>query len=81
MTTLISRDPFARTELHRAHVYKSDYYNNGGIFLNCRWCGNVKTTPKGRGFLFQYSQESDGGSKSNIPGLFCSIDCMRSYHS
>ena len=69
MTTLISRDPFARTELHRARVTE-DY---PGI-LHCLWCGNVKTTPKGNRFLFQYSQESDGGTKNTIPGLFCSIE-------
>lgn len=73
MTTLISRDPFARTELHRRRVYR--------WYSSCRWCGNCKETPKGTGFLFEYSQESDDGRKSNIPGLFCSIDCMRSYHS
>lgn len=67
----INRDPFARQETHRERVYGSH---------TCKWCGNVNRTPKGRKFLFQYRVESDGGRKADIPGLFDSIDCMRSCH-
>lgn len=71
MSTMISRDPFAREEIHRLRVYTRE---------TCRWCGQRKQTPRtGKDFLYQYSVESDGGRKSDIRGLFCSVGCMRSY--
>jgi len=68
---IVSRDPFARSEIHK----KREYGN-----ATCRWCGNVKVTPSGRKFLYQYRVESDGGRKSDVTGLFDSVDCMRTYH-
>jgi hypothetical protein len=67
--TYISRDPFARLELHR-HEMKS-YISKG-----CTECGNRNA----RGNLFQYVVESDGGRRNAIEGEFCSIGCMRAYH-
>jgi hypothetical protein len=63
----ISRDPFARTELHKTAVKTT---------LTCDWCGQKRKDGK----LYQYRNESDGGRTGYIPGLFCSISCMRSYH-
>ena len=66
---LVSRDPFARQELHRATV--TPYHKSG-----CDWCGQTR---KG-GKLFRYSYESDGGRKFATKGEFCSVSCFRSYH-
>jgi len=73
MSACISRDPFARTELHRQITLDA----SGG----CTWCGNVRRTNTGRPYLYVYNQVSDGGRVSHIPGHFCSIDCMRSYNT
>lgn len=69
---IVSRDPFAREEIHKERIY--------GLGA-CRWCGQQRKTPKGKPFLYQYRVESDGGRKSDITGLFCAVDCLRSYHS
>lgn len=69
MSRLISRDPFARTELHRC---VPDQMSN----LTCDWCGNRRA----RGGLFRYSTESDGGRKFDHRGLFCSKSCHDSFH-
>lgn len=65
----ISRDPFARSELHRESV--KPYFGQ-----TCAWCGNLNA----RGTLYQYRIESDGGRTSYIPRFFCSVSCMRSFH-
>lgn len=77
----VSRDPFARTEIHSRDV---------GVIKSrgCDWCGQVLTNKKtaklaenaGRYYLYQYRVESDGGRKNTIKGLFCSAGCMRDYH-
>lgn len=64
----ISRDPFARTELHRDTVDTRS---------GCTECGSKRKS----GRLFQYSTESDGGRKDTHKGLFCSKPCHDSYHS
>lgn len=68
--TYISRDPFARQELQR-HTVRT--FN----FPKCSWCGNTNR----QGHLYQYIVESDGGRRFPIAGEFCSVGCMRSYHS
>lgn len=68
---IVSRDPFARQEVHKRREYGNS---------TCLWCGNQKHTPNGRKYLYQYSVESDGGRKSDVPGLFDSVSCMRTYH-
>ena len=65
--TIISRDPFAREELHRETVYTNE---------SCSWCGQRRKSLK----LFQYRVETDGGRVSIVKGLFCSIGCKRAYH-
>lgn len=73
---LVSRDPFARRELHRqvATVRQG---------TTCDWCGNVRMSrhkvpvPQ----LYTFITESDGGSKHRHHGMFCSKSCHDSYHS
>lgn len=66
----VSRDCFSRTELHRSQeaVKKGE---------TCSWCGGGNR----RSVLYRYRNESDGGRKYEISGRFCSVSCMRSYHS
>lgn len=73
--TLISRDPFARTETHRETM--------GGHIDGCSWCGNFVSFNKSTriGKLFAYSIEHDAGRCEPISGLFCSVGCMRIYNS
>jgi len=70
----ISRDPFARTELHRVRDYDVSHHG-------CKWCGQIKTTPKGRWFLYRYETQHDAGRHDYIDGRYCSVDCMRAYYS
>jgi len=69
--TYISRDPFARQELHRESVVV-------GAEKTCDWCGNKK-----RRTLFWYYIEPDRVNyrRDDIKGLFCGIGCMRDYHN
>jgi hypothetical protein len=66
--TLISRDPFARQELHRVLVETTK---------GCDWCGGKRRSGKK---LFQYQTETDGGRTNPHKGLFCDKDCHDSYH-
>lgn len=70
----ISRNLFAREELHKEVVYTS---------CTCKWCGQIKTTKKGKSFLYQYNIQPDSirNIVNNIEGLFCSISCMKTYYS
>lgn len=75
--TLISRDPFARQELHRRNVYSS---------AGCKWCGMSRTTkPKsgamGKSYLYQYRTESDGGRVYEGSNLFCCKSCKDAYEN
>lgn len=69
--TYISRDPYARSELHRYNVYTNQ---------NCAWCGQVRKTPKGRTYIYRYVIENDSGHTVEDDHLFCSISCRRSYY-
>jgi len=71
--TYVSRDPFAREELHKRRVYTAKE--------TCGYCGGVKHTPKGRTFLFSYWVEKDSGRKNSITGEFCSISCLKAFHN
>jgi hypothetical protein len=68
----ISRNPFARQELHSKKVFTPQ---------DCGWCGQVKTDRDGHQYLYEYRVENDGGRKNVITGQFCCADCMRSYHN
>lgn len=65
---MISRDPFARQELHRETVATTE---------GCSWCGNK---PRSGKKLFRYLTETDSGRKSPHKGLFCGKDCHDAYH-
>lgn len=80
----VSRDPFAREELHRQRVYCNSLPPTAtstgyGTVKTCDWCGQVPHTPTGRNYLFAYWIETDGGTKKDIKGMFCSVDCMRTH--
>lgn len=66
----VSRNPFAREELHRESVR---FYWGETI---CRWCGGTR---KG-GKLWQYRIETDGGTIRRIDGVYCSVSCFRAYN-
>lgn len=67
---LVSRDPFAREELHVARIYTDD---------TCAWCGQNKSTLSGRTYLYRYRVETDGGRTYEDTKLFCSVACRRTY--
>ena len=71
----ISHDAFARQSVYRETVFT--------VAKTCEFCGNVKKTPKGTPYLYKYYVENDGITARKIPlkGLFCSIECARSYGS
>lgn len=73
MSRLISRDPFARTELHAIRDYNVTP-------RGCSECGEYCRTPTRIMYLNQYVIEHDGGRKEEISGRFCSVSCMRSHH-
>ncbi len=65
--TYISRDPFARTELHRETV---------ATHRCCALCGQKRKSGK----LFRYHTVYDSNGRSHgSDRLFCSIGCYRSY--
>ena len=69
--SLVSRDPFAREELHRERDYGP---------ATCDWCGQQRRTPSGRPYLFAFRIETDGGRTSALRGRFCSVSCLRTYN-
>lgn len=74
MSAPVSRDPFARTELHR----EREYFVAGKP--SCSWCGGFRLTPSGRAYLFRYSTQHDAGRTAQHAGLFCSKSCHDAYH-
>lgn len=74
---MVSRDSFAREELHRTAVHGHKNEVNGDkSAVGCDWCGGHNS----KGYLYKYHVETDGGSKHPIKGKFCSKDCMETYH-
>ena len=69
---LVCRNPFAREELHRAAIHKTELPHG----TTCQWCGNLN----GRGGLYRYRVERDGGSGYLDRHLFCSVACRRAYY-
>jgi hypothetical protein len=67
----ISRNPFARSELHREQVEPHG--------ATCSWCGSLNRNGK----LFQYRSENDDNPRRNgvARGLFCSVGCLRIFNS
>ena len=72
MSRLISRDPFARQEIHREVVASSQSCRNCGGF---RWRGGRKLQA-----MFEYRTETDGGRNFVHTCLFCSKSCHDAYH-
>lgn len=70
--SMISRDPFARTELHRKRERVPDS-------AGCAWCGHINGTDRNKLHLFRYRVESDGGTVSVDTRLFCSKSCRQTY--
>lgn len=71
--TMVSRNAFARTELHKfAETVQPD--------KGCAWCGGNKQAKSGRVYLYRFETQSDGGRKYEASGLFCCVSCFRSYH-
>lgn len=70
----VSHDPFARESICREEATPKV----GG----CDWCGSFSVL-KGKKKLFAYAIEKDDrpGSYNSIKGSFCSISCMKDYHS
>lgn len=76
----VSRDPFARTELHRSRVASPAATRLSVPMLTCDECGASNCA------LYTYGVEHDGVSASYtrrrpIKGKFCSKSCFNSYHS
>ena len=67
----ISRDPFARQEIHREVV-------PGPHPKGCSWCGQTRRN----GSLFQYRTESDDNPRrpGAHRGLYCSKSCHDDDH-
>lgn len=63
----VSRDPFAREELHRR-------FEPGA---SCAWCGGK--CGKGNG-AYRYRVETDGGRSFEDRKTFCSKDCRESFN-
>lgn len=73
--SLVSRDPFGRTELHKTKAWVSSP-------CGCAWCGGNKTDKRnGRAYLYEFENQSDGGRRYPISRQFCSVSCMKDYHS
>lgn len=70
MSRLISRDPFARTELHRESIK--------AYGQECSWCGSSRSD----GTLYVYYTERDGirANRRTHNGQFCSKPCHDSYN-
>jgi len=75
MSRIISRDPFARQEIHSSVVDANGTY--------CSWCGSKGKWTKSRGFrLKRFTVVPDGleWRANELKGFFCGVDCMRAYH-
>jgi hypothetical protein len=72
MSRLVSRNPFARHELHVTRVHSP---NEG-----CTECGNMRiVTQNGKTWLYQFWTETDEGKKYLDEKLFCSRECRAIY--
>ena len=85
MSRQLSRGPFARETLHaRRHtgctVDTPEPGTFGARLYACDWCGTTKRTKRGRPYAYRFTVESDAGRTSEIPGTFCSVSCMRTFH-
>jgi hypothetical protein len=71
--TQVSRDPFGRRALMRRALRPVDLTEGE----TCGWCGQRN----GHNGLYQYGWSDDQrATVQPIPGQFCSLPCLRSYH-
>ena len=70
--SMVSRDAYARQEIHRRTLHAKELY----LGDSCDWCG----CRNNHGGLFEYYIETDGGSKYEIQGQFCSVGCMKIFN-
>jgi hypothetical protein len=73
--TLVSRNPFAREELHRDKVVLGPIGNT-----SCSWCGRVLENYRQEKFLYRYRVETDSGRVCTDPRLFCSMTCRKNFY-
>jgi hypothetical protein len=72
MSRLVSRDSFARQELHVERVYRPA--------VTCTWCGGIRIIAQsGVNWLYRFWVETDEGQKYIDEQLFCSRDCRNCY--
>ena len=70
--TFVSRNPFAREEIHRERITNASV---SYAILSCDYCGQSDRP------IYRYRTESDGGRVSIHRGRFCSKACHDSYHN
>jgi hypothetical protein len=72
---LISRDPEARTELHRDFDWSPSE-------SGCTWCNGTNASPAGNKYLWKYLLVHDDRPSGDglLTGRFCCDDCLFSYH-
>ena len=84
MSRIISRDPFARTELHRETFTGFSVDVKGGFgdrLYECHFCGNVRRSPNGHPQAYRFSTVTDGGRAYQHKGSFCCKACHDAYHN
>ena len=73
MSRLVSRNPFARQELHASRVHD--------VTSTCQWCGEIRVTVRsGTKWLYQYWMHTDEGRTYMDEHLFCSRECRTIYY-
>ena len=80
MSQLMSRDAFAREELHRCRIYYPSY--SFAAARGCWNCGQIKMSQRKKLlYLFRYWIEPDSVTprKFEIKGEFCCQACFREY--
>lgn len=85
---LVTRDPFAREELHRTRVVVGRDGQTSPM-PSCQWCGGRRMTTRTRTvtparpplWLYRFRVETDGGRTYEDKHLFCSRACRESYNA
>ncbi len=78
MRTVV-RNSFARQTILAERVSYPMYPPSG----RCAWCGNVRQTTAGDGWLYRFHVDDDSGRRHSGPiadgRLFCSRQCAETY--
>jgi len=76
----VTRNPYARLTIRAERVDVSSANVQTGRPV-CRECGNTRSTPAGRQWLYQFYVDDDAGARHSGPiaGLYCSRSCAESY--